>query len=136
MTKVTIDALVAATPETAWSCWTDPAHITGWNFASDDWCCPWAKSDLRLGGAYSARMEAKDGSFGFEFGGKYEELETGKVIGLRMDDGRLARTTFAAEKGGVRVTTVFDAEDENPVEMQQEGWQSILNSFKSYAESR
>ncbi len=133
-TKVTITTDVAAPPARVWECYTAPKHITGWNFASDDWCCRSAENDLRIGGTYKARMEAKDGSFGFDFESIYEGLEPGRLIDLKMADGRSARTTFEPISTGTRVTTTFDAEDQNDVEMQRGGWQAILNNFKAYAE--
>ncbi len=132
--QITITALVKAPPEQVWRLWTEPAHITQWNFASDDWCCPRATNDLCVGGSYTARMEAKDGSFGFDFGGMWFEVTDGKSLGLKMGDGRSARTTFTPEGPGTRVTTVFDAEGTHPLEMQRDGWQAILNNFKGYVE--
>ena len=133
--KVTISALVQAPAEKVWAAWTEPAHITQWNFADPSWCCPSASSDLREGGTYTARMEARDGSFGFDFGGTFHKVDPGREIGLTLGDGRRADTTFAPEKGGIRVTTVFDAEGMHPVDMQRGGWQAILNNFKTHAES-
>ena len=133
--QITVDTLVAATPEVAWRCWSEPRHITRWNFASDDWCCPRAEADLRPGGRYVARMEAKDGSAGFDLEAVCEEATPERAVALVLADGRRARTTFAAETDGTRVTTVFDAETANPVEMQREGWQAILDNFKRHAEA-
>ena len=132
--QITITALVDAPVEKVWRYWTEPKHITQWNFASDDWCCPRATNDLRVGGTYTARMEARDGSFGFDFGGVWSDVTEGKSLGLKMGDGRSARTTFTREGTGTRVTTVFDAEGSNPLEMQRDGWQAILNNFKRYVE--
>lgn len=132
--QITITALVAAPPARVWSCWTEPEHITQWNFASDDWCCPRATNDLRVGGTYIARMEAKDGSFGFDFEAVWFDVTEGRSLGLKMGDGRSARTTFTLEGSGTRVTTVFDDEATHPLEMQRDGWQAILNNFKAYAE--
>lgn len=132
--QITITALVDAPVEKVWRYWTEPKDITQWNFASDDWCCPRATNDLRVGGTYTARMEARDGSFGFDFGGVWFEVTEGKSLGLKMGDGRSARTTFTPEGTGTRVTTVFDAEGTNPLEMQRDGWQAILNNFKGYVE--
>ena len=112
--QITVEALVAAPPETVWRCWTEPDHVTQWNFASPDWCCPSAESDLRVGGRYKARMEAKDGSFGFDFEARFEEVEPQRVVTLLMDDGRRARTTFESAGAKTRVSTTFDAEAENP----------------------
>jgi uncharacterized protein YndB with AHSA1/START domain len=103
-----------------------------WNFASDDWCCPAAEVDLRPGGIHKARMEARDGSFGFDFAGTYSEVDAHKALTLVLGDGRESRTTFAACDGGTRVETTFDAESQNPVEMQRDGWQAILDSFSAH----
>lgn len=128
--QVLIDATIAAPVERVWDAFTTPADITQWNFASDDWCCPNAEVDLRAGGRYKARMEARDGSFGFDFEAVYEEVEPCKSITLAMGDGRKARTTFQTVGNGTKVTTVFDAETQNPIGMQRDGWQAILNNFK------
>ncbi len=134
--KVTVSALVMAPPDRVWRGWTEPAEITQWNFASDDWYCPSAEADLRVGGTYKARMEAKDGSFGFDFEAVYEAVAPGRALTLAMADGRRASTRFSPEAGGTRVTTEFDAETENPVEMQRGGWQAILDNFKRYIEAQ
>jgi uncharacterized protein YndB with AHSA1/START domain len=133
MMKIAIKADVAASVERAWRAFTTPADITQWNFANDDWCCPKASVDLRVGGAYFARLEAKDGSFGFDFEGVYEEVELLKALTLLMPDGRRARTTFEVIGVGCRVTTTFDAEAQNSAEMQRAGWQAILDNFARHA---
>lgn len=107
--------------------WTNPEHITKWNFASDDWHCPKAENDLRVGGKYSARMETKDGSFGFDFEAIYDEVIDQKKITYTMSDGRQATTDFEHRDNKTKVTTTFDAENENPADIQREGWQAILN---------
>lgn len=135
-TQITITAAVAAKPEHVWRCWTEPAHITRWNFAGDDWCCPHAESDLRVGGRYLARMEAKDGSFGFDLEATYTAVLPHSRLAFTMSDGRTVTTDFTAQGDGTRITTVFDAEDENPVDMQRDGWQAILNNFKAYVEAQ
>ena len=134
MTPITIDAHIAADIQKVWDYWTKPEHITKWNFASDDWHCPSAQNDLRVGGTYSARMEAKDGSFGFDFGAMYDEVTPLKTITYTMGDDRKASTRFEKTANGTQVTTTFDAENQNPVEMQKAGWQAILNNFKKYTE--
>jgi uncharacterized protein YndB with AHSA1/START domain len=133
--KITIDTTISATPEKVWNCWTQPNHITHWNFASDDWSCPSAENDLTVGGKYKARMEAKDGSFGFDFEAVYDKVEHLKTLSYTMGDGRAATTTFEETNGSTKVTTTFDAETENSIEMQRDGWQAILNNFKKYVES-
>lgn len=132
---ITIDATVAADIATAWDTYTDPEHITKWNFASDDWCCPSASNDLRPGGQYTARMEAKDGSFGFDFGGVYDDVNEHRDLSYTLGDGRKVKTTFEDKGGKTLVTTMFDPEQVNPVEMQQGGWQAILNNYVKYTES-
>ncbi|UOF02451.1 SRPBCC family protein [Bdellovibrio reynosensis] len=134
MAKIQIEATVHAAPAKVWSYWTKPEHIQNWNFASDDWQCPRAENDLRVGGKYSARMEAKDGSFGFDFTAIYNEIVDQKKITYTMEDGRVASTTFEDLGGNTKVTTIFDAEKMNPEEMQKNGWQAILNNFKKYVE--
>ncbi|PIE16599.1 MAG: activator of HSP90 ATPase [Proteobacteria bacterium] len=132
--EITIEALVEAPVERVWLRWTAPDHITQWNFASDDWCCPSAENDLTPGGRYRARMEARDRSFGFDFEAVYDEIAEHEKLIYTMTDGRRVSTVFKVEGGATRVKTTFDADKENPVEMQRQGWQAILNNFKSYAE--
>lgn len=134
-TKVTIDAVVSAQVNKVWDYWNLPKHITVWNTAHPDWHCPTAENDLKVGGKLKSRMEAKDGSFGFDFEGTYNEVAPQKKLSYVMPDGRHVTTTFEAIGDKTKVTTVFDAENENPVEMQKAGWQSILNNFKNYTES-
>jgi uncharacterized protein YndB with AHSA1/START domain len=133
-TKITVEGSIQAPVEKVWDLWTKPEHITQWNFADDSWHCPKAENDLRVGGKYSARMEAKDGSFGFDFEAIYDEIIDQKKITYTMTDGRQATTYFENLDGNTKVTTTFDAESENPLEMQKEGWQAILNNFKKYVE--
>lgn len=133
-TKITVQALVNAPVKKVWEAWTTPAAIMQWNFAADDWYCPRAENDLRAGGKFNARMEAKDGSFGFDFEGIYDEVVDLKKITYSMTDGRQASTAFTDKNEVTEVTTTFDAETENSVELQQGGWQAILNNFKAYAE--
>lgn len=135
-TKITVDATVAAEPEQVWKAWTEPRQITQWNFASDDWQCPRAENDLKPGGKYLARMEAKDGSFGFDFEAVYDEVIDHKKIVYTMTDGRQAVTTFEDLGDQTKVTTTFDAEKQHSADMQKEGWQAILNNFKTYVESQ
>lgn len=134
-TKLTITALISAPIQKVWDFWTLPEHITNWNFAADDWQCPWAKNDLRAGGKYVARMEAKDGSFGFDFEAVYNTVDFLKEITYTMGDGRMATTIFESNGDETNVTITFDAEEQNPPEFQQQGWQMILNNFKKYVEN-
>ena len=133
--RIQIEALVDRPPADVWALWNEPEHITNWNFASDDWCCPSAENDLRVGGRLCYRMEAKDGSFGFDFEGVYDEVVDYARIAFTMPDGRQVQTTFEAAAESTRVATEFDAEAENPADMQRDGWQAILDNFKHYAES-
>lgn len=132
---VTVRATVKAPIETVWRAYTSPEHVTRWNFASEDWHCPSAEIDLIVGGKHWARMEARDGSFGFDFEGVYEEIKPQEIISLVLDDGRKVRATFSDIEGATIVETVFEAESENPIEMQRDGWQAILDNFKAHAES-
>lgn len=134
MSKITINALIEAPISKVWDYYTSPIHITNWNFASDEWFCPSASNDLRVGGKYSARMEAKDGSFGFDFEGIYDEVFHGDKFTFTMADNRSVSVLFESLSVSTKVTVIFDAEEVNSLEMQQAGWQSILNNFKKYAE--
>jgi len=135
-TSVTVEALIQAPLEKVWEFWTLPEHITQWSFASDDWHTPSAENDLRTGGKFQSRMEAKDGSMGFDFAGIYDEVATGERIAYTMGDGRKVLVNFSSKGDTTRVVETFDAEDTNPVEMQKGGWQAILDNFKKYAESK
>jgi uncharacterized protein YndB with AHSA1/START domain len=134
-TKITVSVLVNAPIETVWECWTNPEHIKKWNFASDDWHCPFAENDLKIGGKNHTRMEAKDGSFGFDFILIYDQIVEHHEISCTMEDGRKSTTLFESDGDETKVSTTFDAENENPTEMQQFGWQAILNNFKNHAKS-
>jgi len=132
---VTVNATVNAPISKVWECWTSPNHITKWCNASPDWHTPRAENDLRVGGAFLTRMEAKDGSFGFDFGGIYSAVVVNEKIEYTIGDGRKVQILFNSSDEGVKITESFDAEKVNPVEMQQAGWQAILNNFKSYTET-
>lgn len=132
---ITVETTIDAPVDKVWDFWTSPDHITKWNSASDDWHTPWAKNDLKIGGNFSSRMEAKDGSFGFEFGGTYDDIKTHELIAYTLGDGRTVRVDFSANGTETRVVETFQAEDQNPAEMQQTGWQAILNNFKNYTEA-
>lgn len=136
MYKLTVETMVHAPIETVWTLWTSPEHIIQWNAASDDWHTPHATNDLRVGGKFLSRMEAKDGSFGFDFEGIYDEVETHALIAYHLADDRQIRITFTANGNETHISETFDAENENPLEMQQGGWQAILDRFKAYSESR
>ena len=134
-TLITIEATVNAPVEKAWQFWTEPKHIMQWNHASDDWHCPAAENDAVTGGKFSARMEAKDGSFGFDFAGIYDQVKEHEVIDYTMGDGRKVHMRFSGAGNETEVKVDFDAEDTNPVEMQRGGWQAILDNFKKYVEA-
>lgn len=131
---ITVTATVNAPVDKVWESWTKPEHITKWNSASDDWHTPTADNDLRKGGQFKSRMEAKDGSMGFDFWGIYDEIVPNKLISSTLGDGRKLDVTFTAVDNITHVTETFVAESENPLEMQQQGWQAILDNFKSYTE--
>jgi len=133
--KITISTTVNTNPEKVWAFWTQPEHITQWSNASDDWHTPFAENDLTVGGKFKSRMEAKDGSMGFDFGGVYDEVVPHQLISYTIADGRKVRITFANTGMETEITEIFEAESTNPVEMQQAGWQAILNNFKKYVES-
>lgn len=132
--KITVATTVKASIENVWDYWTNTTHITNWNMASDDWHSPYAENDLRVGGKFLTRMEAKDGSFGFDFAGIYDEVVLHEVIAYTLGDGRKVECTFKRNENETQITVVFDAEMENPIEFQQQGWQAILDNFKKYAE--
>ena len=132
---VTVETTVAAPIKKVWQLWTMPEHIIQWNNASDDWHTPHAENDLRVGGKFLSRMEAKDGSFGFEFDGVYSEVVENQRLAYTLDDERKVNITFSSQADGTKIIEVFEPENENPIELQQGGWQAILNNFKKYAET-
>lgn len=134
--KVKVSTRVEASIERAWECWTDPRWVTEWNFASLDWACPRASSELRAGGGFNYRMEAKDGSFGFDFAGTFTEVAPLERLEYMLGDDRRVRVSFSADGGGVVVEEEFDAEEKNPIERQRSGWQAILDNYKACVESR
>jgi uncharacterized protein YndB with AHSA1/START domain len=134
-TTLTIQATIAADKQKAWEYYTLPEHITQWNFASEDWHCPSATNDLQVGGKYSAHMAAKDGSFGFDFEAIYQEIIPFEKINYTLFDDREVTIYFESQENHTLVTVKFQAESENPLELQQNGWQAILNNYKKYCES-
>lgn len=134
-TTITVQNNIQAPIEKVWQYWTLPEHITKWNNASDDWHSPSATNDLRTGGSFTTRMEAKDGSFGFDFGGVYDEVTTHQVIAYTMGDGRKVKVSFSSQGNDTNVVETFDAENTHSIEMQRTGWQSILDNFKKYVEN-
>ena len=134
-TKITVGNTIDANREKVWNYWNQPEHITQWNFADDSWHCPKAVNNLKVGGRLKSRMEAKDSSVGFDFEAVYDEVVDQEKIVYTMTDGRKAETTFEDIGGRTKITTTFDAEQSNPIEMQRGGWQAIINNFKKYVEA-
>jgi uncharacterized protein YndB with AHSA1/START domain len=132
--KITINALVAADRQKVWDYYTLPEHITKWNFADPSWHCPAASNDLTIGGRYVARMEARDGSFGFDFDAVYTAINQGVSFTYEFG-GRFATVDFNEQNGVTEVTVTFDPETEHPIDLQKNGWQAILNNFKDYTEN-
>jgi uncharacterized protein YndB with AHSA1/START domain len=133
--KITVETLVHAPVAKVWSAYTTPDDIMLWNTASDDWHTTKSEVDLRAGGAFSSRMEAKNGSFGFDFAGTYTKVEPHKVIAYAFG-GRAGVVDFLDGADGVTVRVTFDAEAQNPIEQQRHGWQAILNNFKRHVEAQ
>lgn len=134
-TVVTVETTVNAPVEKVWEYWTSPEHIVQWNSASDDWHTPRAENDPRTGGKFSSRMEARDGSFGFDFEGVYDEVQPQALIAYSLGDGRQVRIIFEDLGDKTRVIESFDAETENPIDMQRAGWQAIIDNFKKHTEA-
>lgn len=133
-TKITVQSAIHADVAKVWKYYTQPDHIVRWNFADPLWHCPSATNDMRVGGKYVARMEARDGSFGFDFSATYNEVTEHEKIAYTLDDGREVEIIFESEDGLTLVFVTFDAENQNSVEVQKQGWQAILDNFKKYAE--
>jgi uncharacterized protein YndB with AHSA1/START domain len=134
--KITVETLVKAKPKRTWDAWNNPVDIKQWNTAHEDWHTTQSTVDLREGGKFLSRMEAKDGSVGFDFEGTYTRIVPNKVIEYRMSDGREVKVEFVERAEGVLVKETFDAETQNTPEMQRQGWQSILDNFGRYVEAR
>ena len=134
--SITVDAVIAAPRDLVWKLWTTPDDIVQWNNASSDWHTPRAQNDLRKGGKFLIRMEAKDDSAGFDFGGVYDAVIPFQSISYTMEDGRKVAVTFTTMGIETKVTETFEAEHENSIEMQRGGWQAILDNFKHYAEKK
>ncbi len=134
--KITVETVVKAEPNKVWDAWSTPEDIKQWNAASDDWHTTKSAVDLREDGTFSSRMEAKDGSVGFDFEGTYTRIVPHKSIEFRMSDGREVKIEFVEQRGGVLVKETFDAETENTPELQRIGWQAILDNFGRYVESK
>ena len=128
---ITISAVISCSKQTAWEYYTQPQHIVNWNFASDDWECPSATNNLTPGGKYTTRMQAKDGSFGFDLKATFLELQFPSYIASQLEDARGVEVQFIEGENGVLLKQRFEPESENPLDLQQQGWQAILNHFKS-----
>jgi uncharacterized protein YndB with AHSA1/START domain len=134
--QVTIEAEIKKDTKDVWNFYNSPEHIINWNFASVDWHCPKSEVDLRVGGKFCSRMEAKDGSFGFDFEAIYDDVIQYNKVAYTMPDGRKVITHFQSLGSSTKVVTIFDPESTNPVDLQKAGWEAILNNFKAYAESK
>jgi len=134
--KITVETVVNAQPNAVWSAWNNPEDIVLWNTPHETWHTTRSAVDLREGGTFSARMEAKDGSAGFDFGGVYTRIVPNKVIDFRMGDGREVNIEFVEQEGCTLVRETFDTESENSPEMQRAGWQAILDNFGRHVEAR
>ena len=132
---ITVFTTIEASIENVWDAWTNPSHITQWYHASDDWHAPYADNDVRVDGTFKTTMAAKDGSFSFDLEGVYTKVELHKYIAYTLPDGRNVEITFKNENGSVNIIESFDPESQNSHELQQQGWQMILNNFKKHVES-
>jgi uncharacterized protein YndB with AHSA1/START domain len=135
-TKITIQVTVNAPLSKVWNVWTTPAEIVKWNSPSPEWHSPRAEHELKAGGTFNYRMEARDGSMGFDFGGVFDVVKPNAQLDYTIGDGRKVTTTFTAVNEGTRIVQTFEAEDQNPIEMQRGGWQAIMDSFKAYTETQ
>jgi uncharacterized protein YndB with AHSA1/START domain len=134
MEKITVLAQINSPIAQVWEKWTNPAHVIHWNFAHESWHCPKATANLQVGGEFHYLMAAKDGSFEFDFWGTFQAIEKEKYLKIVIGDGREMEVYFQQSINGTEVREVFDPENQNPPEMQQQGWQAILNHFKRYVE--
>ena len=130
--SITVSTLIPKQLLYVWDCWTKAEHIIHWNFASEDWHCPSATNDLFVEGRFNWRMEAKDGSFGFDFTGHYTNIVKHQLIEYRLDDDRFVSVQFIERTEGIELVETFEAETVNSIELQTMGWQAILDNFKKY----
>src|SRR5690606_9694814 len=135
MERITIQTKIKAPVREVWNYWTDSQHIVNWNQATEDWHTPTAENDLRVGGKFLSSMESPDGSFRFDFGNVYSEVELHQLIAYTMSDERSVEIDFSEKKGENHIVQSFDPESENSIEMQRQGWQAILDNFKKYVEA-
>lgn len=134
MKTVTVEITLQLPINKVWEIWTTPAHITKWNFASQEWHCPSAEIELVVGGKFSYKMAAKDGSVAFDYSGTFDEVSTPHFISFTLDDERQVKVEISEIDGMALLKETFEPEDENSIEIQKTGWQMILNNFKEYAE--
>ena len=134
---LSVQAVISAPIEQVWKLYTEPEHVIKWNSPSNDWHTPRAQNDFKVGGKFLYRMEAKDGSSGFDFDGIYEQIRTNELIMYSLTDGRKVEVTFTKDNDTrTKLATTFEAESTNPIEMQRNGWQAILDNFKKYVETK
>ena len=135
MESITVKSSINSPVSKVWEMWTSPEHIVKWNSPSPDWHTPHAQNELQAGGNFLFRMEATDGSNGFDFEGTYDEIVKYRLISYTLEDGRKAHVSFTESKGKTEITETFDGEQINSKDMQKAGWQAILNNFKTYTEN-
>jgi uncharacterized protein YndB with AHSA1/START domain len=133
--KIKLQVTINSDINSVWSKFNEGKHIVNWAFASEDWHCPFAESDLKVNGKMKITMAAKDGSFSFDIESVFYEVKAPNFVAYSMSDGRTVETSFEEKEGQILVTEIFEAESENPIEMQEQGWQAILNNFKKYCEA-
>jgi uncharacterized protein YndB with AHSA1/START domain len=131
---ISTEIYVSASVSVVFDAWVNPSHIVNWYFASDDWCCPSAELDCRVGGTFSIRMEAKDQSFGFDFNGTFTVVEQEKQLHYILEDGRHVELNLTPTAEGTHIDWKFEPETQNPQDLQQQGWQAVLTHFKAYLE--
>ena len=134
--KVTVETVVDKDVEEVWKFWTSPEHITNWNFATPEWHCPTAEHELEVGGKLKYHMAAKDGSMAFDYIATFEKIKPNELLEYVLDDERKVTVNFNRQNGSTKIIEVFEVEDEYSMDMQRQGWQAILDNFKSYAESK
>lgn len=134
--EITVSVTVNVPIEQAWKSWITPEDIRSWNFAADEWCCPRADIDLKVGGQFSYRMEAKDGSMGFDYDGTFTAIEDGKRLEFVLGDERQVIVEFSQTENGVKVIETFAADSEETAAQEKHGWQCILENFKKHVESK
>ena len=132
--QITVQVSLNLSVDKVWTIWTTPSHIIHWNFASDDWHSPFAENDLQVGGKFNYRMESKDGKIGFDFDGVYTAIKHNELITYKLADGRLINIEFISKNSTTQIIETFEAESENSVDLQRNGWQAILDNFKGYAQ--